>query len=89
MTTESIERWKAAFTNRTLQKYPVALHGMFKRAARVYGLPHNAIANVERPRLPRRAGIEVFSRVARYRTSGHPDSAVNYSGEVLPLNPQA
>ena len=68
VTTESIERWKAAFTkrrklsNRTLQKYLVTLHGIFKRATRVYGLPRNPVANVERPRLPRRAGIDVFSR---------------------------
>ena len=68
VTTESIERWKATFTkqrklsNRTLQKYLVTLHGIFKRATRVYGLPRNPVANVERPRLPRRAGIDVFSR---------------------------
>ncbi len=68
VTTESIARWKGAFTrqrklsNRTLQKYLVTLHGIFKRATRVYGLPRNPVANVERPRLPRRAGIDVFSR---------------------------
>jgi integrase len=68
VTTESIERWKADFTrehqssNRTLQKYLVTLHGIFKRATRVYGLPRNPVTNVERPRLPRRAGIDVFSR---------------------------
>jgi len=68
VSTESIERWKADFTrehqssNRTLQKYLVTLHGIFKRATRVYGLPRNPVTNVERPRLPRRAGIDVFSR---------------------------
>jgi len=68
ITTESIERWKADFTrdhrisNRTLQKYLVTLHGIFKRATRVYRLPRNPVTNVERPRLPRRAGIDVFSR---------------------------
>jgi len=62
------ERWKAAFTtqrklsNRTLQKYLVTLHGIFKRATRIYGLPRNPVAQVERPRLPRRAGIDVLSR---------------------------
>jgi integrase len=67
ITTEAIERWKAEFTrerkpsNRTLQKYLVTLHGISKRATRVYGLPHNPVAQVERPRLPRRAGIDVFS----------------------------
>jgi integrase len=68
VTPESIERWKAAFTkrrklsNRTLQKYLVTLHGIFKRATRVYGLPRNPVAQVERPRLPHRAGIDVLSR---------------------------
>jgi integrase len=68
VTTESIERWKAAFTeqrnpsNRTLQKYLVVLHGIFKRGGRMYGLARNPVAGVERPRLPRRAGIDVFSR---------------------------
>jgi integrase len=68
ITSEAIERWKAEFTrarrpsNRTLQKYLVTLHGIFKRATRVYGLPSNPVAQVERPRLPRPAGIDVFSR---------------------------
>jgi integrase len=68
ITTESIEHWKGDFTrernpsNTTLQKYLVTLHGVFKRATRVYGLPRNPVAQVERPRLPRRAGIDVFSR---------------------------
>jgi len=67
ITTEAVERWKAEFTrqrsvsNRTLQKYLVTLHGIFKRATRVYGLPRNPLVNVERPRLARRAGIDVFS----------------------------
>ena len=55
ITTEAIERWKGEFTkqrnpsNRTLQKYLVTLHGIFKRATRVYGLPRNPVAKVERP----------------------------------------
>jgi integrase len=67
-TVESLEQWKAAFTkrrkpaNRTLQKYLVVLHAIFKRATRAYGLPRNPVALVERPRLPRRAGIDVYAR---------------------------
>ena len=67
ITAESVERWKAAFmaerkrSNRTLQKYLVVLHGVFKRAMKVYGLPRNPLDTVERPRLARRAGIDVFS----------------------------
>ena len=67
-TPEGIEQWKGLFaaerglSNRTLQKYLVVLHAIFKRAMKVHGLPRNPLATVERPRLPRRAGIDVFSR---------------------------
>ena len=67
-TPEFLERWKGDFSarrnlsNRTVQKYIVALHGIFKRAMKVYGLPRNPMTIVERPRLERRAGIDVLSR---------------------------
>jgi integrase len=67
-TPESLEQWKGRFaaqrklSNRTLQKYLVVLHAIFKRAMKVHRLPRNPVATVERPRLPRRAGIDVFSR---------------------------
>jgi integrase len=66
ITSADIERWKAGavqrgISNRTLQKYIVCLHGIFKRAMRVWGIPRNPVADVERPRLRRRAGIDVFS----------------------------
>jgi len=67
-TPEGIEQWKGLFaaqrglSNRTLQKYLVVLHAIFKRAMKVHGLPRNPLTTVERPRLPRRAGIDVFSR---------------------------
>jgi integrase len=86
-TVESLEQWKAAFTkrrepsNRTLQKYLVVLHAIFKRATRVYALPHNPVALVERPRLPRRAGIEVLSReevIALVRAAENDQDAVLY-----------
>jgi integrase len=87
VTTEVLERWKADFTrarkpsNRTLQKYLVTLHGIFKRAARVYGLPRNPVAQVERPRLPCRAGIDVFSRdevMALVRAAANEQDGVLY-----------
>lgn len=64
---DAIERWKTGFmaererSNRTLQKYLVVLHAIFKRSMKVYGLPRNPTETVERPRLARRAGIDVFS----------------------------
>lgn len=67
ITRQDLERWKAAtvaereISNRTLQKYLVALNGIFKRAMRVWNLPRNPAAEVERPRLARAANIDVFS----------------------------
>jgi len=67
-TPEFFESWKGRFaaernlSNRSVQRYLVALHSIFKRAMKVYGLPRNPLATVERPRLPKRAGIDVLSR---------------------------
>src|SRR5256714_6920564 len=67
ITTEDIERWKTTLiaerrlSNRTLQKYLVTLNGIFKRAMRVWRIPRNPAAEVERPRLTRPAAIDVFS----------------------------
>ena len=67
-TSEFFELWKGSFakkrklSNRGVQRYLVALHSIFKRAMKVYNLPRNPMATVERPRVARRAGIDVFSR---------------------------
>lgn len=67
-TPELFEAWKGRFaaerklSNRSVQRYVVALHSIFKRAMKVYALPRNPLATVERPRVARRAGIDVFSR---------------------------
>lgn len=67
-TPEFFERWKGGFaekrklSNRGVQRYLVALHSIFKRAMNAYGLPRNPLATVERPRVARKAGIDVFSR---------------------------
>jgi integrase len=39
----------------------VLLHGIFKRARRVYGLPLNPVADVEKPPTSRSGDIDVFS----------------------------
>ena len=63
----TLERWRDAFTaersptNRTLQKYTIALGSIFKRAMRVYGLPSNPAALMERPRLRRTKEITVLT----------------------------
>ncbi len=59
----AIERWRASLTctNRTTQKYLIALNGIFKRAMKVYGLRVNPMSLVEQPRVRQHTEIEVFS----------------------------
>jgi hypothetical protein len=47
---EAIERWVASFEGsaRTRNKVLIQLHGILGRARRVYGLPANAAADVEK-----------------------------------------
>ena len=63
ITTEVIERWlsglKGAASSRT--KALVLLHGILKRARKVWGLQVNAAAEVEKPALKRSGDIHVFS----------------------------
>lgn len=59
---QDIELWLTDFggSNRTRQKYLVCLGSIFKRAKKVYGLPHNPVDAVERPRVRRPARIDVL-----------------------------
>jgi integrase len=52
ITVEVLERWKRTLklSNRSVAKYLVILHGIFRRAMKVWGLPSNPAAGVERPR---------------------------------------
>ena len=61
VTAEAIEHWRAGFdagrgrgrrplSNRTKNKLVTVLHGIFERARKVYGLPTNPVASVERLR---------------------------------------
>jgi integrase len=61
--TDAIERWRASLTcsNRTSQKYLIALNGIFKRAMKVYGLEANPMVLVERPRVRHSSEIAVLS----------------------------
>ena len=63
VTPELLERWKRTLTvsNRTVAKYLVVLHGIFKRAMRVWGLPRNPVAEVERPRYRVSDDLDAFS----------------------------
>lgn len=63
VTTAAIERWIATIDGspRTRNKLLILLHGVLKRARKVYGLPGNAAAEVEK--FPQRGSgdIDVFS----------------------------
>jgi integrase len=63
VTTEAIERWVAQFPGsaRTRNKLLIQLHGILRRARRVYGLPANAAAEVEKFPQHSSGDIEVFS----------------------------
>ncbi|MDQ6750389.1 MAG: site-specific integrase [Actinomycetota bacterium] len=63
VTPEIIERWRATLTvsNRTVAKYLVILHGIFRRAVKVWGLPRNPLTAVERPRFRVSDDLEAFS----------------------------
>jgi len=62
VTTEEIERWlssmRGAASSRT--KALVLLHGILRRARKVWGLQVNAAAEVEKPALERAGDIQVF-----------------------------
>jgi len=69
ITSREIERWRATIvtssgeplTNKSKNNLLVLLHGIFRRAVTVYGLPYNAVATVEPHRVRPSGDIEVFS----------------------------
>ena len=63
ITPEMLERWKGTlqFSNRSVAKYLVILHGIFRRATKVWGLPRNPVADVERPRYRVSDDLDAFS----------------------------
>ena len=60
---ERIEAWKATLqvSNRTKIKLLIELNGVFMRARRVYKLPYNPMADVEKPRARSSSAVEVFA----------------------------
>jgi integrase len=67
ITTDQVEAWSAelaargTMNNRTRLKILTVLHGVMKRAKRVWKLPVNPITEVEKPIQRRSTAIEVFS----------------------------
>ncbi|HEY7829160.1 MAG TPA: tyrosine-type recombinase/integrase [Solirubrobacteraceae bacterium] len=64
---ETIERWLSGqlrdgeLSRRSLQKFVVLLNGIFKRARKVWKLPQNPVADIERVTAPQRTDIEFYS----------------------------
>ena len=58
-----IEAWQASMTQAasTRTKALVLMHGIFQRARKVWALPTNPVADVEKPPLSRSGDLEVFS----------------------------
>jgi hypothetical protein len=64
ITAAAIDEWRAglpALSPRTKNKLLVVMHGVMGRAAKVWGLPANAVAGVERHRQRSTGDLEVFS----------------------------
>jgi integrase len=63
ITPAMVERWVGSIdrTPATRVKALAMVHGIFKRAMKVWGLPRNPVVDVEKPPLPRGGHIEVFS----------------------------
>jgi integrase len=71
VTEREIERWRAGLSgsrkgretlaNKTKNHQLVLMHAIFRRAVKLYGLPRNPLANVDRYRVRRSGDIEVFS----------------------------
>ncbi len=71
VTTSAIEAWRATLrspktghaelSQRTKTKALVVLHGIFRRAQRVWGLPRNPVTDVERHSARATGDIEVFT----------------------------
>jgi integrase len=58
-----IESWQASMTQAasTRTKALVLMHGIFERARKVWSLPSNPVADVEKPPLARSGDLQVFS----------------------------
>lgn len=63
ITTPMVERWIASVDRSpaTRTKALVLMHGIFKRARKLYGLPLNPVADVEKPPARQSGDIDVFS----------------------------
>src|SRR5262245_46502657 len=68
LTPDRVERWAAHeidphhhMANRTREKTITVFHGVMERARKLYRLPSNPVADVEKPRTAAKTEIQVFS----------------------------
>ena len=68
LTPDRVEHWAAheidpdrVLANRTREKTITVFHGVMERARKLYRLPENPVADVEKPRTASRTEINVFS----------------------------
>ena len=70
ITVQEIERWRAGMSsarqqrelsNKTKNNLLVLMHAIFRRAVKLYGLPANPVASVDRFRVRSSGDIQVFS----------------------------
>jgi len=93
--TDMIERWLSArlhegkLSRRSLQKMVVLLNGIFKRARKVWKLPHNPVADVERLTVPKRTDLEFYSpeevQALVRAADGEQDAALFLTGALTGL----
>ncbi|MGZ4179515.1 MAG: tyrosine-type recombinase/integrase [Solirubrobacteraceae bacterium] len=64
ITPAAIDSWRASLTGlapRTRNKLLVVMHGVFRRAQHLWGLPVNPVASIEKQRQRSSGDIDVFS----------------------------
>jgi integrase len=70
VTVQEIERWRSGMlgarqqrelSNKTKNNLLVLMHAIFRRAVKLYGLPSNPVANIDRFRVRSSGDIQVFS----------------------------
>jgi integrase len=90
LTPERVERWAAhdidphrRLANRTREKSITVFHGVMERVRKLYRLPANPVADIEKPRFPGSA-----IRVRASWTNGHLTSPKSGRVRSVPMAPQ-
>jgi hypothetical protein len=93
ITTDRIDQWRAELvaegklSGRTINKMLVILHGIFRRAMRVYGLPSNPVAGVDRQPQRRSGDFDVLSPSDVQLLAGTPRASRTPPSSPWPRSP--